>query len=220
MERLQKSILDLSSDRNISRQNLNLNVNGSQEVQRNHHTEAKDEQDDEIILVGTKPQPCPSHSYFHDLFNRLERELVDIKKHLKLTESSTGRSAHKLEEENNSLREHLKSSQQKLQQVTEERDSLKLVVSILSKDLYHSSQKDSSSGHTRHDQPKSFNDPIEPEQQWQTAGKTKGQTSANKRKNNSSKTPKKTNANADDSEITPVEQFTTLLIGDSMVQNV
>ena len=71
MERLQKSILDLSSDRNISRQNLNLNVNGSQEVQRNHHTEAKDEQDDEVILVGTKPQPCPSHSYFHDLFNRL-----------------------------------------------------------------------------------------------------------------------------------------------------
>ena len=62
--------------------------------------------------------------------------------------------------------------------------------------------------------------PFEPEQQWQTAGKKKGQTSANKRKNNSSKTPKKTNANADDSEITPVEQFTTLLIGDSMVQNV
>ena len=220
VERLQKSILDLSSDRNISRQNLNLNVNGSQEVQRNHHTEAKDKQDDEIILVGTKPQPCPSHSYFHDLFNRLERELVDIKKHLKLTESSTGRSTHKLEEENNSLREHLKSSQQKLQQVTEERDSLKLVVSILSKDLYHSSQKDSSSGHTRHNQPKSFNDPLEPEQQWQTVGKTKGQTSANKRKNNSSKTPKKTNANANDSEITPVEQFTTLLIGDAMVQNV
>ena len=141
VERLQKSILDLSSDRNISRQNLNLNVNGSQEVQRNHHTEAKDEQDDEIILVGTKPQPCPSHSYFHDLFNRLERELVDIKKHLKLTESSTGCSAHKLMEENNSLREHLKSSQQKLQQVTEERDSLKLVVSILSKDLYHSRER-------------------------------------------------------------------------------
>ena len=56
VERLQKSILDSSSDRNISRQNLNLNVNGSQEVQRNHHTEAKDEQDDEIILVGTKPR--------------------------------------------------------------------------------------------------------------------------------------------------------------------
>ena len=42
---------------------------------------------------------------------------------------------------------------------------------------------------------------------------TKGKTTAVKHR-------KKTNANADDSEITPVEQFTTLLIGDSMVQNV
>ena len=96
-----------------------------------------DQPDDVICIDDDHLKTCPSQSYFQGLFDRLANELALLKGKIEASNQPTTMDAmHKLSEENGLLREHLKNAQEKQQQLTEERDSLKLVVSILSKELH------------------------------------------------------------------------------------
>ena len=100
--------------------------------------------DSEVIqvdLVETPGSPistrvkCPCYEHFDSQIKNLTREIMNMKERINYTQENSSPIV-RLKEENAVLRAQLSSLKEKYDTILEERDSLKLTVKIISKDLY------------------------------------------------------------------------------------
>ncbi|XP_048580108.1 uncharacterized protein LOC116603374 isoform X2 [Nematostella vectensis] len=132
VERLRTHILDYE----ISRQNSNYQP---PQIDLDSTVESKADAGNK---QETEPEELTSTNYVSlKKFNDLERDVLELKDLYKSFQS-----AQRLKDENGYLREELRLIKSDMDKIREERDSLKLVVSMLSKDLYknHPDNKPSS----------------------------------------------------------------------------
>lgn len=133
--------------------------------------------------------------------------------------------SQKLKEENEILKEHLNVMKNKMVELTEERDSLKLVVSLLSKDLYQSRQDNNPPKISEHNKAQNINSSSSEVSENSRNNTTEpAKEPANYHKVRRRRGSKKSKKSTGDETATPSSstenKFTTVLVGDSMIKQV
>ena len=229
VKRLKESILSGSGEIQIPRHNVN---------QPSPRPSAVINLDDTSSSPEQQSHTCNGYKSLKDLYDRLENEVNKLKDSYRsrLTDSreiqSTCKSCQnqqRIQEENRALREQLQLMKGNLDKTKEERDSLQMVVSLLSKELYN----------FRLDSKEAFNespsvDPKVSDTKWsdtkadtkQNNGSSKSQSSKTTKnhqsKSSKKKPPNKSSHNSSNTLNHNQERSspTTVIIGDSIIRNI
>lgn len=229
VKRLKESILSGSGEIQIPRQNVN---------QPSPRPSAVINLDDTSSSPEQQSHTCNGYKSLKDLYDRLENEVNKLKDSYRsrLTDSreiqSTCKSCQnqqRIQEENRALREQLQLMKGNLDKTKEERDSLQMVVSLLSKELYN----------FRLDSKEAFKespsvDPKVSDTKWsdtkadtkQNNGSSKSQSSKTTKnhqsKSSKKKPPNKSSHNSSNTLNHNQERSspTTVIIGDSIIRNI
>ena len=229
VKRRKESILTGFGEIQIPRQNVN---------QPSPRPSAVINLDDTSSIPEQQSHTCNGYKSLKDLYDRLENEVNKLKDSYGslLTDSreiqsicKSCQNQQRIQEENRALREQLQVMKRNLDKTKEERDSLQMVVSLLSKELYNfrpdskEAFKESPSVDPKVSDIKGSDTKADTKQNNGSSKSLSSKTTKNRQSKSSKKKPPNKNSRNSSNTLNHNQEGsspTTVIVGDSIIRNI